>query len=186
MARKAASARCRHCGASLMWDCPVCKRAQWVDHKRCACGFRRALREPLVRHFEAAQHAFRNFDLARALEHLERVQEFVPNLAGARHGIAKIRQRQIDITQAQLAYQTARTGGRLVAARAAVETWSRLVNPASPDLQAAWSELAQDLSRAESLAARAATPSGAIRQPRGPFIDRAWPSPPTCPTRWLG
>ncbi len=108
-----------------------------------------------MRHFEAAQHAFRNFDLARALEHLERVQEFAPNLAGARNGIARIRQRQIDITRVQLAYQTARTGGRLVAARAAVESWSKLVNPTSPDLQAAWSDLAQDLRRAETLAARA-------------------------------
>ncbi len=83
VARKAGSARCRHCGASLKWDCPICKRNQWVDERRCTCGFRQALCEPLVRHFEAAQQAFRNFDLARAMEHLERVQEFAPNLAGA-------------------------------------------------------------------------------------------------------
>ena len=31
VARKAPSARCRHCGASLKWDCPICRRAQWVD-----------------------------------------------------------------------------------------------------------------------------------------------------------
>ena len=86
----------------------------WVDERRCACGFRQALREPVVRHFEAAQHAFRNFDLAGALEHLDRVQEFAPNLAGARNGIAKIRQRQADIARVQLAYETARAGGRLV------------------------------------------------------------------------
>ena len=43
--------------------------------------FARRLREPVVRHFEAAQHAFRNFDLAGAIEHLARVQALAPNLA---------------------------------------------------------------------------------------------------------
>ena len=107
------------------------------------------------RHFEAAQHAFRNFDLAGALEHLARVQAFAPNLAGARNGIAKVRQRQADIARVQLAYETARAGGRLVSARGAVEAWSKLVDPESPELQAAWSEVARGLRRAESLAARA-------------------------------
>ena len=117
VARKATGARCRHCGASLKWDCPVCKRNQWVDERRCACGFRQALREPLVRHFEAAQQAFRNFELERALEHLAHVQQFAPNLAGARNGIARIRQRQADIARVQLAYETARAGDRLMSAR---------------------------------------------------------------------
>ena len=27
VARKADTARCRHCGSSLKWDCPVCKRS---------------------------------------------------------------------------------------------------------------------------------------------------------------
>jgi hypothetical protein len=155
VARKAALARCRHCGASLKWDCPVCKRTQWVDERRCACGFRRALCEPLTRHFEAAQQAFRNFDLERALEHLARVQEFAPNLAGARNGIARIRERQADIARVQLTYETARAGGRLVSARAAAEAWSRLVDPSSPELQSVMSELARGLRRAELLATRA-------------------------------
>jgi hypothetical protein len=155
IARKAAAARCRHCGASLKWDCPVCKVNQWVDERRCACGFRQALCEPLVRHFEAAQHAFRNFDLDRALEHLQQVQQFAPNLAGARNGIAKIRQRQADIARLQLAYETARAGGRLMSARGAAEAWSRLVDPSSPEIQSVMSELARGLRRAELLAARA-------------------------------
>jgi hypothetical protein len=155
VARKAAAARCRHCGASLKWDCPVCKRSHWVDERRCTCGFRQALGEPLARHFEAAQQAFRDFDLERALEHLTRVQEFAPNLAGARNGIAKIRQRQADIARVQLTYETARAGGRLVSARAAAEAWSRLVDPSSPELQSVMSELARGLRRAELLAARA-------------------------------
>jgi hypothetical protein len=155
VARKAGSARCRHCGASLKWDCPVCKKNLWVDERRCPCGFRLAFCEPLLRHFQAAQVAFRNFDLERALEHLDRVQELAPNLPGARNGVAKIRQRQAEIARVQLAYETARSGGRLASARAAIEVWSRLVDPASPDLQAAWSDLSSGLRRAEALAAQA-------------------------------
>ncbi len=155
IARKSGSARCRHCGASLKWDCPVCRSNLWVDERRCACGFRQALCEPLRRHFEAAQNAFRHFDLETALEHLDRVQEFAPNLGGARNGVAKIKQRQADIARVQLAYQAARSGGRLASARGVIEAWSRLVDPASPDLQAAWSDLSKDLLRAEALAARA-------------------------------
>jgi len=155
VARKASTARCRHCGASLKWDCPVCKSGLWVDERRCGCGFRQAFADPLVRHFEAAQNAFRNFDLDMALEHLARVLEFAPNLAGARHGVARIRQRQAAIRRVQLAYETARDGGRLVSARAAVEAWSRLVDPASPGLKDAWAELAPHLRQAETLAARA-------------------------------
>ena len=68
----------------------------------------------LLRHFEAAQHAFRNFDLDPALEHLDRVLEFVPNLPGARNGVAKVRQRQADIARVQLGLQTARAGRQAV------------------------------------------------------------------------
>jgi hypothetical protein len=155
VARKSNTARCRHCGASLKWHCPICKRNAWVDERRCECGFRQALREPVVRHFEAAQQAFRNFDLEGALEHLAKVQAFAPNLAGARNGISKIRQRQADIARVQLGYETARAGGRLVSARGAVEAWSKLVDPETPELNAAFSEVAAQLRRAELLAARA-------------------------------
>ena len=155
VARKATTARCRHCGASIKWDCPVCKRKAWVDERRCECGFRQALREPVVKHFEAAQNAFRNFDLAGALEHLERVQALAPNLSAARNGLAKVRQRQADIARIQLAYETARAGGRLVSARGALEAWSKLVDPESAEVQAARSEVARSLPQAESLAARA-------------------------------
>ncbi len=181
VARKAGAPRCRHCGASLKWDCPVCRANLWVDERRCGCGFRQAFCEPLVRHFQAAQNAFRNFDLERALEHLDRVQEFVPNLPGARNGMAKIRQRQADITRVQLAYQTARAGGRLVSARAAVETWSRLVDPTSPDLQAAWSELSKGLLAQRLWPPERGTSSGPTPPRQGPFIAKAWPLRQICP-----
>ena len=111
--------------------------------------------EPLAKHFDAAQHAFRTFQWERALEHLEKVRELAPNHAGARSGIARVRQRQAGIAKVQLTYQTARAGGRLFAARAAVEAWSAAVDPESPEIQAAWSELGRDLQRAETLAAKA-------------------------------
>jgi hypothetical protein len=44
--RKSGSARCRNCGASLKWDCPVCRANLWVDARRCGCGFRQAFCEP--------------------------------------------------------------------------------------------------------------------------------------------
>ena len=69
--------------------------------------------------------------------------------------IAKVRQRQAEIARLKLAYETARAGGKLVAARAAVEAWSRMVDPQSPEIQAAWAELSPLLRRAEALAARA-------------------------------
>jgi hypothetical protein len=153
--RKSTTARCRHCGASLKWNCPVCKLNYWVDERGCACGFRQAMVEPLARHFDAAQQAFRTFQLERALEHLERVRELAPNHAEARKAIALVRKRQAGIARVQLAYQTAMAGGRLFAARAAVEAWSRVVDPESPEIQAAWSELSRELRRAETLAARA-------------------------------
>jgi len=155
IARKAVSARCRHCGASLKWDCPICRRNYWVDERRCGCGFRAALREPLERHFVAARQAFHNFDLTRAQEHLERVLELVPNLPGARKGISRVRQRQADIARVRLTYESARAGGRLFAARAALEAWCRLVDPASTDVQAAWTDLSKSLGQAESLAMKA-------------------------------
>ncbi len=151
VARKAGSARCPHCGASLRWDCPVCRRTPWVDEPQCPCGFRMAMREPVLRHFEAAQQAFRGFDLDGAIEHLERLLEVAPDHAAARNALARVRQRQAEVGRLKLAYQSARAGARLAAARSALEAWSRVTDPQSPEIQAAWAELAPLLRRAEAL-----------------------------------
>ena len=69
-----------------------------------------------MKHFDAAQQAFRTFQLDRALEHLERVLELAPNL---RRGAEWDRQSPAKAgghRARQLAYQTAKAGGRLFAA----------------------------------------------------------------------
>lgn len=155
VARRAASARCPHCGASMRWDCPACRRTPWVDEPRCACGFRQVLAEPVRRHFEAAQAAFRASDLDLAEDHLERLLELTPDHAGARNAVNRVRQRRGELDRLRSAYQSARTGGRLVAARAAVEAWGRLVDPSSAEIRSAWDEITPPLRRAEAMTARA-------------------------------
>jgi hypothetical protein len=153
--RSSGSPRCCHCGASLKWECPVCHRGHWMDEPKCDCGLALALCEPLVRHFVAAQHAFRLHDLKTAREHLEQVQKFAPEHVGARHGLAKIRRREAEIKDAQAAWEIAKSGKKLVEARRAVETWRKLVDPTSPEVREAWNELTASLCQAEEVAARA-------------------------------
>jgi hypothetical protein len=155
VARRSGTARCRHCGTGLKWECPVCHRSYWVDEPRCVCGFPLALREPLVHHFAAAQHAFRSHDLAAALEHLEQVQKYAPHHVGARNGVAKIRQQQVEIDQARMACELALAGKRLLAAKRAVEVWRKLSDPALPEIQQVWKEVTAGLRQAQELAARA-------------------------------
>ena len=152
---------CRHCGASLRWDCPACQAKRWVDEPRCVCGFRREDREPVVRYFEAAQHAFKANEFPAALENLKRVQDYIPHHVGARKGIERVQHRQAEIDQARAVWEAARAGGKLVAARAAVEAWRRLAEPGAPDVESAWKELAGGLRDAQALLhrARAAEPS---------------------------
>ncbi len=153
--RTAASSLCRHCGASLRWNCPVCQRARWADESRCACGFPQEWAEPLVRHFEAAQHAHKVRDFAGALEHLRRVQEFAPKHVGARKAIEKVKERLAEIDAARSAFETEKARKHLVAARAALGAWGRLVDPTEPDLKAAQAQVVSGLREALFLAAKA-------------------------------
>lgn len=155
VARRSGTARCRHCGASLKWECPVCHRSHWVDQPKCGCGFPLALREPLVHHFAAAQHAFRARDLAAAREHLEQVQRYAPHHVGARNGMARINEREIEIERAKAACELALAGKKLVAAKRAIDDWRKLVNATDPEIQDAWKEVNSGLREAEDLAARA-------------------------------
>ena len=151
----AASAACRHCGASLHWSCPVCQRMHWVDEPRCSCGFRVELRDPLVWHFEAAQQAFRSHDYASALVHLKRVQDFAPKHVGARKGVEMVRQKGSEIELAKAAFELARDSGKLVAARRALDAWGRVVGPTSAEWKLANEPIQSKLREAQTFAARA-------------------------------
>ncbi len=153
-ARSAATARCRHCGASLRRECPVCKRSNLVDAKKCACGFRMALREALLTHFAAAQHAFRMHDLAAAKRHLAEVRRYAPEHAGARNGMAKIAERAREIDDLRARFEQAEAGSRLVEAARALAEWRKLMPPGSIEIAAARDRIAERLRKAEALAAR--------------------------------
>ncbi|MBX6316716.1 MAG: hypothetical protein IRY99_27945, partial [Isosphaeraceae bacterium] len=154
-ARTQETATCRHCGVSLHWSCPVCRRKHWVDEPRCPCGFLLEHLEPLVRHFEAAQHAHKVRDFAAALEHLRRVQEFAPHHVGARKGVQKIKEHLAQIEQVRATFESELARHHLVAAGVAVATWARWVDPTLPELQAARARVAQGLRDARALAAKA-------------------------------
>ncbi|WP_165250084.1 hypothetical protein [Paludisphaera soli] len=154
-ARGVGAVRCKHCGASLKWDCPVCRRSNLVDAARCVCGFRRSLREPLVQHFAAALHAYRSHDLAAARRHLEEVQRYAPQHVGARNGMARIVDREREIDQLRMAFELAEAGGRLSAAAKALASWRRIVAAGSPEVAAARDRIVERLRKAETLAAKA-------------------------------
>ena len=135
VARGTGPSSCRHCGESLHWSCPVCQRLMWVDEPRCTCGFRVELREPLVWHFEAAQVAFKTHDYPTALAHLQRVQEFAPKHVGARKGIEMVKQKTAEIELAESAYELARAGGKLAAARRAVDDLGQARRPVHPGVE---------------------------------------------------
>ena len=156
VARKAGSARCRHCGASLKWDCPVCK--QQSLGRRAAVRLR--IPPGAVR---AAGAAFRGGSERLSQLRTETGTRAPGTGAGVcteprrrRNGIAKIRQRQAGYRTrpAWLTRQRGPAAGWSPPARPSKPGagWSI---PASPELQAAWSELVEDLLRAETLAAKA-------------------------------
>ncbi|MDG3003586.1 hypothetical protein [Paludisphaera mucosa] len=154
-ARGVGAVRCKHCGASLKWECPVCKRSNLVDAPKCACGFRMVLREALVRHFAAALHAFRIHDLAGARRHLEEVQKYAPEHVGARNGMSRIAEREQELDEVRMAFELAEAGGRLATAAKALATWRKLVAAGSPEIADAQGRIVERLRKAEILAGRA-------------------------------
>ena len=152
---KTSRPNCRHCDALLQWTCPVCKRSRWVDEPKCVCGFRVEFLEPLVKHFEAAQQAFRNRDYALSLGHLKRVQEYAPKHVGARKGMERVKEKVAAMDKSRAAFEIARAGGRLVEAKSAAETWGNLVDPGMQEWRNAYTEVTRRLRDAHDLAARA-------------------------------
>ncbi len=161
------SPTCRHCRASLRWDCPACRTV--------ALGGRGSLRLRLpprgsrapagtLRRRSTGIQGASVRDGARAPaagpggdpEPRRRPQGDRPRPAspgGDRPG-PRLRGRP-------------RAGGQLVAARAAVEAWRRLADPSDPELEAAWNEVARGLRDAQALLARARD-----REPTDPAAAR--------------
>ncbi|MFO0958081.1 MAG: hypothetical protein U0800_11740, partial [Isosphaeraceae bacterium] len=157
---------CRHCGASLRWDCPICAQARWVDQPRCACGFPLSQREPLLKHFEAAQAYFRSRSYEAAMRHLTRIVEFAPKHRSTRKAIERVKGKMAESERARQAFETVRAQRKLVAARAAFETWAKIADPEDSRVQQAREELLESLRQALSLTAEArvlvrSEPSGA-------------------------
>jgi hypothetical protein len=148
-------ATCRHCRASLRWECPACRKEHWVDEPRCSCRFELKHLEPLIRHFEAAQHAHKIRDDEAALEHLTKVQEFAPHHIGARKAIEKIKERLAEVETKKADFELARSRNHLNAAREALIAWARVVPPDSPPLLAAQTDLIAGLRGAQAFVARA-------------------------------
>ena len=111
--------RCLHC-AILRIEAP---HEANLDEPPSGCGFRIELHEPLVRHFEAAQEAYRGHDLDLAQAHLERIQEFAPKHVGTRKALEKVHQARAATDKARAAWENARAAGRWMAANEALEVW---------------------------------------------------------------
>ncbi len=147
---------CRFCGASLRWKCPLCQRNRWVDDARCACGFPQSLREPLLRHFEAAQQAFKAFDYEESVAHLKRAQEIAPTFAGARKGLGIVKQRLAEIDRVRHEFQAELAARRVFATIDLIKAWGGLVDPTDPDWKAAKAVVSKALRDARGLTARGA------------------------------
>lgn len=146
---------CRHCGASLRWECPVCRRTHLVNEPRCACGFPLENLEPLRQYFDSAQNAFRSRDYGNALGWLERVIELAPQHSAARRAAEKVRQRIADLDRLEAAYRTEMARRSVNAAARIVDAWSRLADSAAPALVEAREAVRLALHEAATLTARA-------------------------------
>ena len=154
VAKQLDAAVCRHCRATLRWECPTCRRAHWADESRCSCGFEVCNLESLVKHFEAAQHAHKVRDYDAALEHLGRVQEYAPRHVGARKAVEKVKERLAEVEAAKGEFELARSRKHLLAARQALLTWASLVDPTSQGIRAAQGDLLGALREAQDLIAQ--------------------------------
>ena len=176
------TAACRHCRASLRWDCPICKKPHWVDEPRCPCGFQVELRDPLIRHFEAATRAYKTPRPRDGARHLQRIQEFAPKHVGTRKAIERIQHRLAEIDRARAAWESARTAGRLVAALEALELWASMLHPSHPEVEPSRADVTARSARPKVLAARGRRGRGHRPQGRASLLP-AEPRPRLRPAR---
>ncbi len=152
---------CRHCGASLKWTCPVCQRERWVDELRCTCGLPIEALEPLVRHFSAAQSAFKRRDLIDSLDHLEAARALAPKHPGVQKGFDMIKERQTAIARTRASWEAARSARMLGAGLSIVKAWEAIVAADDPAMLQAWNEVTRGLQSARVLVAQAKSAEGA-------------------------
>ena len=147
---------CPFCGASLRWHCPGCGRDHWVDVARCGCGFLRESVEPVDRLLLEARRLFGTRDYRGAIDRLRQVQGYVPDHQGARKGIRTAERFLGEADRARAAFELARGRRHLVAAQAAVQTWSQVAVVDDPDVLAAVSQVEANLRAAHGWVRRAA------------------------------
>lgn len=150
----AAAGQCKHCRNTLRWECPICKAGAWVDEPTCRCGFALEHLEPMVRHFAAAQRAFRLRHLGEAMSHLRLVQTYAPRHVGARNGLEKLQNQIGSIRKLRSDFARERAAGNLVAARAVLDRWGRLVAPTDARWKTSLYAVSARLGEAEALTAR--------------------------------
>jgi hypothetical protein len=146
---------CRHCGASLRWDCPNCRQGHFVDEPRCPCGFPLARREPVQRHFESAQQAFHARQYARSLGHLESVLSLAPRHPSAQKAAERIKIRLAEVERLRASCEAEMAARSFHAAGTLLEKWTRLADPEDPALRGAADAIGRARTEAAILVGRA-------------------------------
>jgi hypothetical protein len=146
---------CRHCQASLKWDCPICKRSSLVDETSCACGFAQAWAEPFARLWEEAEAQYRARNDDAALASLEQLRAIAPRLGAIDRIAAKIDRRRKEAAATREELDRAIASRRLMAARAAVIALAALVPDDDPGYVEARGVVERDLRDAATLIDRA-------------------------------
>ena len=137
VARRSGPARCRHCGASLKWECPVCRRSHWVDEPKCACGFPLALREPLDPPFRGGPACLPVATTwPRRDSTWSRSRSMLPTTWERATGWPRSASSRADIEHARMACELAVAGKKLVAAAAGRRGLAEARRSGSPEVQA--------------------------------------------------
>ena len=125
---------------SLQWGCPVCQSTHWVDEAKCSCGFRLEYREPLVRHFEAAQHAHKTRNYLAAITHLKKRKSTLPTISASARGWKRSR-KESPRSRREGGFRDRTRAETIGRGGAALEAWSKLADPADKSLRAAWTDV---------------------------------------------
>jgi hypothetical protein len=149
------SVSCRHCQASLRWDCPLCKRSSLVDEVACSCGFAQAWAEPFARLWEEAESLYRGRRHEAALAALEQLRAIAPRFALLERIASKIERRREQADRSREELDRAIASRRLTAARSMLDALAQLVPDDDPGYLEARGVVDRDVRDAATLIARA-------------------------------